>query len=276
MKRKRNKVGLINVILLILLVLLVASPFYIMIVGAFKPTIELIKLPPDLKPFTNFTLKNVQKVLNESDIFLWLRNSLIISLSVAASTVLIGLSAGYAFARIPFKGKVVFFALVIATMLMPKQILMIPNFLVAKTLNLQNSMIGVILTSIAPAFGVFLSRQQISSIPRELFDSAEIDGCGEFRKFTRIVLPLSQPTIGTISILSFFATFNDYIWQSIMISDKNLKTLPMGLAYFSDLLGNNKGVQLALALLASLPLVILFLIFQKFFIRGATAGAVKG
>lgn len=276
MKLRRRKNSLLNMILMILLICIVVSPFYVMIVGAFKPTIELIKIPANLKPFTEFTLKNIEKVLEDSDVFLWLRNSFVISLTVALSTVFIGLSAGYAFARVPFKGKVFFFALVIATMLMPRQILMIPNFLVAKTFNLQNSMIGVILTSISPAFGVFLSRQQISSMPRELFDAAEIDGCGEIRKFTRVVLPLSLPTVGTIAILSFFATFNDYVWQMIMISDKNLRTLPIGISYFTDLLVNNKGAQLAMALIASIPLGILFVICQKFFIRGATAGAVKG
>lgn len=276
MKLHRNKVSIVNIVLLILLLLIVTFPFYVMLVGAFKLPVELAKMPVNLDPFTKLTLKNMDKVFNNSEVFLWLRNSFAISLTVAASTIFIGVSAGYAFAKIPFRGKMFFFALVMATMMMPKQMLMIPNYLVARTLHLENSMIGVILTSIAPAFGVFLSRQQISSIPKELFDAAEIDGCGELAKFFRIVLPLSLPTAGTIGILSFFATFNDFIWQSIMITDKNLRTLPVGLSYFAALQTGNKGAQLAMALVATVPLGILFIICQKFFIKGATAGAVKG
>lgn len=276
MRLRRNKVSIVNIVLLILLLMLVTFPFYVMVVGAFKLPIELAKMPVNLDPFTKLTLKNMNKVLKDSEVFLWLRNSFIISLTVAASTIFIGVSAGYAFAKIPFRGKVFFFSLVMATMMMPKQMLMIPNYLVARTLHLENSMIGVILTSIAPAFGVFLSRQQISSMPKELFDAAEIDGCGEVAKFFRIVLPLSLPTAGTIGILSFFATFNDFVWQSIMITDKNLRTLPVGLSYFAALQTGNKGAQLAMALVATIPLGVLFIICQKFFIKGATAGAVKG
>ena len=154
--------------------------------------------------------------------------------------------------------------------------LLIPNYLVAYSLNLQDRLIGVILTSIAPAFGVFLSRQFISNLPSELFDAAEVDGCSELRKFTKIVLPLSLPAIGTISIFSFFATFNDYVWQLIMISDKNLKTLPIGVAMFAQSASTNKSYQLAAACIASAPLILLFILLQRFFIKGATAGAVKG
>lgn len=276
MKLRKNRISTINLILLIIVLFIVASPFYVMLVGAFKMPIELTKIPVNLVPFTKFTMKNMQKVLEKSDVFDWLKNSFIISLSVSFSTVIIGISAGYAFAKIPFRGKGLFFALVMATMMMPKQVLMIPNYLVAKTLHLDNTMVGIILTSIAPAFGVFLSRQQISSLPKELFDAAEIDGCGEFGKFFRVVLPLSLPTAGTIGILSFFTTFNDFVWQSIMISGKELRTLPVGLSYFTELNEGNKGVQLAMALIATIPLAVLFIIFQKFFIKGSTAGAVKG
>ena len=115
-----------------------------------------------------------------------------------------GVLGGYAFARIEFRGKKLLFMLVMATMMMPKQILLIPNYLVANNLGLVDKMIGVILTSIAHAFGVFLSRQFIMSIPIELFEAAEIDGCGEVRKFFTIALPLSMPAVGTIGIFSFF------------------------------------------------------------------------
>lgn len=280
MKKKNNlgrrKISTIGTILLCLVLAVVVMPFYIMLVGAFKPNASLITIPVDLKPFVGFTLKNIKVVLEKSDILLWLKNSLVLSITVAASTAFIGITAGYAFAKIKFHGKDLFFALVMATMMMPKQMLLIPNYLVAYNLHLENTMSGVILTSIAPAFGVFLSRQFISSLPGTLFDAAEIDGCNEIAKFFRIALPLSLPSVGTVSIFAFFTCFNDYIWQLIMISDKSLKTLPIGIAFFSEQMLNNRSAQLAIALLATIPLVIIFLVGQKFFIKGVTAGAVKG
>lgn len=276
MKLKRKKISIPSTIMICLFMVLLMTPFYIMFVGAIKPNLALISIPIDLSPFTNLTLQNFRHVFAKTDIIMWIKNSFVISLSVAALTALIGITAGYAFAKIKFRGKALLFMLVMATMMMPKQMLLIPNYLVAYSLHLQNSTIGVILTTIAPAFGVFLSRQFISSLPKELFDAAEIDGCNEFRKFTKLALPLGLPAVGTVAIFSFFAAFNDYVWQLIMISDKKLKTLPIGIAMFSQSSTSNKSYQLAAACIASIPLIIIFIAFQKFFIKGVTAGAVKG
>ncbi len=273
---KREKVSVVSTILLILVILVCMFPFYIMIVGAFKPSISLIQIPVDLNPFNNLTLKNIIDVWKKSDILLWLKNTFVIGLSVSFLTVVVGVLAGYAFARIEFKGKKFLFTLVMATMMMPKQLLLIPNYLVANELGLVDKMIGVILTSIAPAFGVFMSRQFILSLPSELFEAAEIDGCGELRKFFSIALPLSAPAIGTIGIFSFFNCFNDYLWQLVMISNKKLKTLPIGISMYAQTMPGNHAAQLAVALFATVPVVILFLAFQKFFIKGATEGSVKG
>ena len=242
----------------------------------FKPTISLISMPIDLNPFKNLTLDNVIRVITKSDMVLWLKNSFIISCSVAIITSIMSVMSGYAFARIKMRGSKILFALVIITMIMPKQILLIPNYLVAYNLNLQNKLIGVILTSISPAFGIFLSRQTISTVPREIYDAADLDGCSEFRKLLNITLPIILPTIGTIIIFSFFEVFNDYLWQLIMISDTNLKTLPIGIAMFAQKVKGNRGVQLALALLGTIPLGVMFVMCQKFFIKQSTEGSVKG
>lgn len=251
-------------------------PFYIMIVGSFKPAVSLVSIPIDLNPFSNLTLRNIITVLQKSEIFIWLKNSFMISLLGALITSFVSITAGYSFARINFRFKNFLFFLVMATLMMPKQVLLIPNFLVANQLHLVDTMFGVIVTSIAPASGVFLCRQFISSIPRDLFEAAEIDGCGELRKFYLVNIPLSLPAIGTTMILSFFNIFNDYLWQLIMISDKNLKTLPIGVTLFAQTQLGNKAVQLAVAFIATIPLLILFIIFQKFFIKGNTEGAIKG
>lgn len=276
MKLRNKKISIFGTVMTFLLVAMVMLPLVIMTIGAFKPNSSLIVVPMDFNPFQTLTVKNIIKVLKDSAIFMWLKNSLLISAATAVITVMIGITAGYAFAKIRFPGKNIFFALVMATLMMPKQMLLVPNYLVANQLRLTNTMIGVILTSVAPAFGVFLSRQFISSMPSELFDAAEIDGCSELRKFFHIVAPLAMPAAGTVFIFSFFSTFNDYIWQLIMISDKGLKTLPIGMSMFAEGTHNNIALQLAMALLATIPLVILFLSCQKMFIKGATAGAVKG
>ena len=273
---ERKKISLPSTAILILIMVLTMFPFYIMIVGTFKPAISLITFPIDLNPFQNLTLKNLLKVLEGSDVFLWLKNSFTVSLAVAFLTCFVSITAGYAFAKIEFKGKKILFMLVMATLMMPKQVLLIPNFLVANSLNLVDTMMGLILTSIAPAAGVFLCRQFIMSMPGELFEAAEIDGCGELKKFVRIALPLSMPAIGTTAIFAFFGTFNDYLWQLVMISKKSIKTLPIGVTLYAQTQPGNNAVQLAVAFVATVPLVILFLMFQKFFIKGSTDGAIKG
>ena len=272
-RHRRYQISIYRTVLLCLLIILIVFPFYVMVVGAFKPTTSLISIPVDMRPFVNLTLDNIKDAIVDTDVLIWLRNSFIISICVALCTAFIGVTGGYAFARIRFPGKNILFALVMATLMMPKQMLLIPNYLVAYNLHLTNKLYGVVLTSIAPAFGVFFSRQYISSLPSSLFEAAEMDGCGELGKFFRIGLPLCTPAIGVVSIFSFFTSFNDYIWQLLMISDKNLQTLPIGLAFSAR---QGRGEQMALALVATLPLIIIFLICQRFFIKGATVGAVKG
>ena len=273
---KDKQVSIGGAALIYIIAILNLIPFFVMLIGTFKVNIDLVKYPMNLNPFENATLKNLHKVFTETDMPLWFKNSFIISITTALSTILIGLAAGYALAKIKFRGKGLLFALVMATMMMPKQLLLVPNYLVARQLNLVNTTIGVILTSLSPAFAVFMSRQYISSLPTELFDSAEVDGCGEIRKFFTIVVPLSLPAAATIGIFSFFSTFNDYIWQLIMLTDSKKMTMPVGVAVFTSLNTGNVALQLASALVAAMPLVIIFFCCQKLFIKGATAGAVKG
>lgn len=273
---RRNKISIPSTIILILIMLVIMFPFYIMIVGTFKPAVSLVTIPIDLNPFTNLTLKNLQKVLLKSDVFLWLKNSFLISFAVCFLTCFVAVTAGYSFARIEFKGKKVCFMFVMATLMMPKQVLLIPNYLVANSLGLVDTMIGVVLTSVVPASGVFLCRQFILSIPKELYEAAEIDGCGEIKKFSQITLPLSLPAIGSTAIFAFFGAFNDYLWQLVMISKKSLKTLPIGVTLFAQAQQGNRAVQLAVAFVATIPLAVLFIVFQKFFIKGSTEGSVKG
>jgi multiple sugar transport system permease protein len=162
-------------------------------------------------------------------------------------------------------------------MILPRQLLLIPQYLVAQNLALTQKFIGVILTSVAPAFGIFLCRQFMQSIPTELIESAEIDGYGEIGKFVNIILPLSVPAVGALSIFTFLGVWNDFLWQFIMLSNKR-QTVPVGISIFSQVQARyaNYGYQLAGALAAIIPVIVIFLFFQRFFIKGITMGSIKG
>ena len=272
----RKKKSPISVFLLITFLVVMGSPFYVMFIGGFKSNKELLMLPPDMGPFTGLVNTNLLHVVFNSEIFLWITNSFVVSISVAGGTMFIAAMAGYAFSKLDFKFKNLLFAIIIATMILPRQILLIPNFLVAMNLGLVNSLIGVILTSIVPAFGIFLCRQFMLTIPRELTEAAEIDGCSEMGKFFRIIVPISMPALGAVGIFSFFTTFNDYLWQLVMISDKNLQTVPIGIAMFMQKATANIGYQLMAASVATVPLLVIFIFCQRFFIKGITMGGVKG
>ena len=191
-------------------------------------------------------------------------------------TVFLSATAGYSFARKTFRGKNFFFMIVIATLILPRQMLLIPNYLVAMNLGLTNRLIGVVLTSVAPSFGIFLCRQFMQGIPSELTEAAEIDGCGEIRKFSTIIVPLSAPALGALSIFAFLGTWNDFLWQFIMIQDKTKQTVPVGISMFAQQFTQNFGFQLVAAFFATIPVLIIFLLCQKFFIKGITMGGIKG
>lgn len=250
-------------------------PLYIMIIGSFKPNMMFFTIPPDLNPFDLIT-KNYEYVFTKLNLFQWYGNSLFISGMIALLTVFVSSLAGYAFAKKRFAGKKIWFAILLATMMLPRQILLVPNFIVAKSLGLNNSLMGVVLTSLNVAFGVFLCKQFMSTLPNEMMEAAQIDGCNDFSTFIRIVFPLSMPVMGALAIFSFIAGWNDFLWQYVMLTQKALRTMPIAIAYLSQDKISYIGYQMAGAALCAIPMIIIFVIFQKYFIKGITVGAVKG
>ena len=264
-------------IILMIVTIFSLNPFYIMAVGAFKASISLRLVPPDLSPFKDLIIGNWDYVAFKSDIWLWLINSILLGVFVAAITVFVCACAGYSFAKKDFHGRGILFAVIIGTMIMPRQMLLIPNYLVAQNLHLTpNNFLGLVLTTVTLPFGIFLCRQFMASIPTELMEAAEIDGCGEIHKFASIVLPLSVPVMGALAIFSFLGSWNDYLWQLIMISDVKKYTITIGIAFFAQATQTNIGRQMMAALIATIPILIMFLSFQKVFIKGITMGGVKG
>ena len=274
---KKRKITLGTIIVVIIL-LLALFPFVVMIIGSFKPNLTFSIVPIDISPFKNMTTKNYQNVVNAVDIARAYRNSLFILVFVVGIEVILATTTGYVFAVKNFPFKRILFALVIVTMMLPKQLLLVPNFMVAKKLSLINSLSGVALTTINASYGIFLTRQYVLSIPKDYYEAARLDGCSEWAIFSKIILPFLKPVIAAVAIYSMFAVWNDYLWQNVMLSSEANRTVPLMLAYLANKAVNGipvVGLQLAGSMLSVTPLLIFFLIFQKWFIEGVSAGGIK-
>jgi len=251
-------------------------PLYVMVVAAMKPSVALTVVPADLNPFHNLRWNNFVEVIETSNMGRAFKNSLIISVSSCFVTVFVGMMGGYAFAKREFFGKKAWFTLLLITMMLPSQVMMIPRYMVAKNLDLTNSLHGVVLTTINAAYAIFLCRQFILSIPNELLGAAKIDGCSELQSFFHVVLPMSTPVIASLTIFTFIGSWNDFVWQNIMLSSSKLRTVTLTLAFLNQNVDTNSmAVQFAGATISAIPMLIMFMCFQKYFVKGISTGAVK-
>ena len=262
--------------LLMLMAGLFLFPFYWMLVGAFQPSTASISIPPTWFPKI-FTLANFNRLFTRTFALRWFLNSVIVAGSATVLTVAFASMSGYAFAKKKFPGRQVIFWTLLATMMVPKQIMLIPLYMLMNKYYLYNTYPGMFLPKIAAPFAIFLMRQFMQSIPDELIQSAKIDGAGEGTIFTKIIIPLSLSALGTVAILTFLGTWNDYMWQLIIVKDLIMSTLPVGIAKVSRTEEEiNYGLLMAGATFGAIPMLAMFLYFQKYFIRGITMGAIKG
>ncbi len=195
-----------------------------------------------------------------------------------ASTVLqliTGSMAGYGFARLNFRGKNVVFGLYLATMMVPLQVLVVPLFIEMKTFNLQDTYLALLAPSIASAFGVFLLKQAVESVPRELDEAATIDGASHLRIFTRIVLPLIRPALATVAVLSFMASWNSFLWPLVVIRSPELMTLPLGLSSLQGQFTTQWDVVMAGSVVSIVPIAIVYLLAQRHIIAGVAHSGIK-
>ena len=276
-KRRKKKISG-GVIVLGLLLLCSLVPFFVMIIGSLKPNMTFSIVPIDMSPFRNLTANNFRNVMQTVNIPRAFKNSTIILLIVVGVEEILAITTGYLFAVKQFRFKKLLFVIVIVTMMLPKQLLLVPNFMVAKKLSLINSLVGVSLTTINASYGIFLTRQFVLSIPKDYFEAARIDGCSEWAIFGRIILPFLKPVIAAIAIYSMFSVWNDYLWQNVMLTSETNQTVPLMLAYLSNKAVNGVpvvGLQLAGSVIAVVPVLTFFLFFQKWFIEGINTGGVK-
>jgi multiple sugar transport system permease protein len=274
---QRTRSRYVGYAVLIFFAVIYLMPFIIQLATAFKTDADATNHPLRLWPET-FTLAAF-RTLAHQDYPLWFANSVIVAFCVTVGRVFLDSLAGYALARLKFPGRGAVFAGVIAVMAVPGVVLLIPKFLVLNQLGMYDTYGGMIVPLVADAAGVFIMRQFFISIPESIEEAARIDGAGTFRLFWSVVLPMAKPALITLTILSFQSSWNELAHMIVSRQNPKLNTLTTGVATiaaggFGS--GNRYPLKLAAALLMTLPVAIVFLIFQRRFIRGATEGAVKG
>ena len=262
-KKGRILGGALNAALKLLLIFLIAYPFIWMVFTSFKPYKETTIYPPTLLP-TNWTTEGYVKALEMVDVATFLKNSLIVSLTVLVLQYLVIVPAAYAFARCKFRFKGFFFGIVLLGFMIPQQVTFIPIYLMFSKAGLLQSLIPQILPFISNAFGIFLLRQYFMQIPEEIIEAARLDDAGELKIILRIMNPMSRPAIFTIGLLSFISSWNSYFWPLIMTTKDAYRTLPIGVA----MLNSQEGGRLWNVLMAGnmflvVPILIVYLFANK-------------
>ncbi|WP_188733058.1 carbohydrate ABC transporter permease [Oceanobacillus neutriphilus] len=253
--------------------ILVSIPFLWMISSAFKPENEILAIPPTIFP-ENPTFDNFIKLFTEMNFLVYLKNTLII-VAVSSVGLLFNGMAGYGFAKFEFKGKEKLFYLVLATMMIPGQVTMIPVYLLLNEMGLTNTMSGIILPGLVAAFNIFLFRQFMATIPTSLIEAARLDGAGEFYIFFRLIIPVAKPIFAVQAVLMFIAAWNSFLWPLIIANDESLYTLSVGLSLLKGQYANNFALQMAGAAFMVVPIMIIFGFFQKYIVEGFTMSGIK-
>lgn len=279
MQSRKRKVfeKVVLYIILCFMTLLTIGPFVLLVSTAMKgPTENLMKFPPDIIPLGP-TFGNFTKVFETIPIFSYMLNSAIVAVSVILLQLLISSMAAYPLARMEFKGKKIIFLLIISTMFLPGEVTLIPVYsILVRILHLKNNLLSVIIPAAVGAFGVFLMKQAFLSVPREIEESAIIDGCGSMRIFIKIMLPLVKPSLGTLAIFTFIASWNSFLFPLLLLEKSEIYTLPIGLLNLQGTFSTDMRLVAAGSTLALIPILIVFMSLQRYFVGGLTAGAVKG
>lgn len=232
-------------------------------------------LPPPLLP-VHPTWTNYGQLFAHAGMGRYFLNSLLIASAVTLVSLAFNVMAGYAFAKLRFAGRERMFQVLVGALVIPAQVVMMPLFLLLKTMHLVNTYLGVMTPMLATVFGIFLVRQYARSIPDELLEAARIDGAGEGRIFTQIVLPLLRPIVVTLAVFTFLASWNDFMWPLIILTGQEHYTLPVALAALSREHAQDTEQMMAGAVVTTLPVLVLFLVMQRHYIRGLMLGSVKG
>ena len=250
-------------------------PFLQMALASVSPAKDLVSFPPPFVP-SHFTLAGYAKLFSQTDILRWLGNTVIVATTAIASNIVLCSLAGYGFARLRFPGRTVGFIMILATIMIPTQLLMIPTYILFAKLGLLNGLGAAMVPWLATAFGVFLMRQFFLSLPKELEEAGAIDGCNRWQIFFRIVLPLARPALATLAIFTLLGAWNDLVWPLIAINNPSAFTLQLGIANFQGAHQTDWSLIMAGNVIATLPLILFFLFAQRQFIATMTFSGLKG
>lgn len=254
--------------------LLMIVPFYWTVGSSLKLEKFIFASPPQWWP-NPLTIENYISVLTKIAFSRYFINSVFVAAVTTVGHVFFDTLAAYAFAKLVFPGRDKLFFILLLGLMVPFQVNLIPMYRIMATLKWTNTYLALIIPNLTSIFGIFMMRQFLMTIPNELLDAARIDGCGEFGVFARIVLPLSLPGIATLVILTFMGTWNDFLWPRIVLNSEKLFTLPVGLAQLQMKNTSNEAQIMAGTVLTALPMILVFLLMQRQFIEGMTAGALK-
>jgi len=293
-RRFLNRLPQIMILILLMLVAIVSLfPLYWLFNTALTPATSTVKLPPDLIPM-NATLKNFSDIVRYSGqgklrlfnpdqpilmprLYLWFINTALIAILSTGVHLVFDSMAGYAFAKKKFPGSNLFFWMILAALMIPGQVTLVPLYLMITRLKLVNTFAGVILPGLADVIGIFLLKQFIQTLPSELEDAARVDGASEWGIYTRIILPLSAPALAVTAIFAFQRYWNAFLWPLIVLQSPDLFTLQVGLSFVhTSEFGTQYGLLMAGAALAAIPMIIFFFAFQRYFMQGLRIGAIKG
>jgi multiple sugar transport system permease protein len=263
--------------ILVLLALLIIIPLLWMVSTSVKPKAEWFL--PDIRWIPmRFTMENYEKILNNPSLPIgqWFVNSLFLSTVTTVAVLTVDSLAGYAYARMEFRGKNAIFALLLATLFLPGIMFLVPNFLTIVNLGLLNNYAGVVIPAMAGVFGVFFMRQFFESLPRELEEAAYIDGATRVQTFYLIALPLAKPALATLGIITFLAAWNDFLWPLLILKDRAMLTLPPGLRTLQGAYTSEYGQMMAGAVITSIPVLIIYIFLQRYIVESVQTTGLKG
>ena len=281
-KRNRRSAGQIAKLLLsyaalIFLTLIFVAPLLWMLSTSFKTNVEATTLPLNFLP-NELSTYGYDTIFNSAGtpVLRWFVNSMVAAAAHAALVLATAAPAAYALARMEFRGKRIFFATIIGTLFIPQFLFLVPNYTIVDAFGWLDTLLAIIVPGAAGAFGVFFLRQFFLALPQELEEAALLDGANRFQIFTRIVLPLSKPALATLALLSFLTNYNDFLWPIYVLFNPESLTLPPGLAILGFSYQTDYAVIMAGGVIASIPVLIIFLIAQRYVIEGIARSGIKG
>ena len=275
LKKKRVRREIISFLIRLAVALLVISPLLMGLSYSFRSDSEIMTTRGVTLLPREWTLENYEWVFQYVPIGRYIFNSIIQYVLIMGSQIILSSLAGYAFACFEFKGKKVLFNAILFSMMIPGEVTLIANYLQVTGMGLSNTYLGMVITSLVSSMGIFMLRQFYKSLPVELMEAARLDGCGRLRYWLRIALPLSQPTLASLALFEFVNIYNRYMWPLLMADNEDMYTIQIGMAMLKGAEGDNLGVVLAGAVVCIVPVLIVFILGQRYIVAGMVSGGVK-